>query len=95
MRDDWRDGPKRWDVWSIAAMLLECDMEKDEYLKAKQDKDTKKMLRKHLKKPTVCKYLRAIWEGTILRKKKEEILTIDEVGKLLQKVKFGSLEPEQ
>ena len=77
-------------MWAIAAVLLECDMDKDEYLHTKSDKETKVKLRKHLKKEGVCKHLRAIWEGTLLKKKSEDILSMDEVERLLHKVKFTS-----
>lgn len=90
VRDDWRDGSKKWDVWSLAAILLEADMEKDEYIKTKDDKETKCKLRKHLKYEDVCHHLRVIWEGTLQKKKKEEMITIDEIAKHLRRVKFRS-----
>ena len=88
VRDDWRDGSKKWDVWAIAAILLEADMEKDEYLKTKDDKETKCKVRKHLKRDGVCRYLKAIFEGTLMRRKNEEMITLDEIEKLLSKVRF-------
>lgn len=44
-RDNWRDGSKKWDVWSLAAILLEADMEKDTYRKTKDEKETKLKLK--------------------------------------------------
>lgn len=41
---NWRDGSRRWDVWALAAMILEADMEKDSYYKTKGEDDTKKKL---------------------------------------------------
>jgi hypothetical protein len=52
-------------------MILECDMEKDEYLHVKTDKETKVKLRKHLKREGICKHLKVIWEGTLMKKKNE------------------------
>jgi hypothetical protein len=88
VRDDWRDGSKKWDVWSFAAILLECDMDKDEYLHTKDDSQAKYKLRKHIKLEKVCKHLKTIWEGTILKKKSEEMITLEDIAMILHKVNF-------
>ena len=31
MNEDLRDGSVLWDIWALAAMILECDMEVNEY----------------------------------------------------------------
>jgi hypothetical protein len=30
-RMTWRDGSTKWDLWSIVAIILECDMNVDDY----------------------------------------------------------------
>ena len=35
--ETWRNGTKRWDVWALAAIILESDMPVDEYKKAKTE----------------------------------------------------------
>ena len=40
-RDNWRDGSTKWDVWSIAVMLLEANLPKDEYLHTNSETKTK------------------------------------------------------
>jgi serine/threonine protein kinase len=52
--DKWRDGSKRWDVWALAAMVLEADMGKDGYYRTKGEDDTIKKLEIHIKKPSTC-----------------------------------------
>jgi serine/threonine protein kinase len=69
LKPHWRDGSIRWDVWSFAAMLLEADLDKEEYIHTNNETEARLKLRKHLKKEGVCKHLRAIWEGTMLKKK--------------------------
>ena len=32
------DGDPRWDVWALGAMILEADMEKDEYLRVDNER---------------------------------------------------------
>ena len=40
-RDNWRDGSTKWDVWSVAVMLLEANLPKDEYLHTNSETKTK------------------------------------------------------
>ena len=87
-RPHWRDGSIKWDVWSFAAMLLEADMDKDEYIYTNNETEARLKLRRHLKKEGVCKRLRAIREGAMLKKKLEDMIGLDEVGSLLCKAKF-------
>jgi hypothetical protein len=63
-------------------------MKKDEFLHTRDDKEAKSKLRKHMKQPGICKQLKAIWEGTLLRLKKQDMLSLSEVKKLLEKAKF-------
>ena len=50
----WRDGSKKWDIWAMAAIILECDMFKDGYFNTKGEDDAKQKLKMHLKRPDTC-----------------------------------------
>lgn len=39
IRDDWKDGDFQWDVWAMAAVIIECDMPRNEYYSCKGEKD--------------------------------------------------------
>ena len=41
LANKWRDGSKKWDIWAMAAIILECDIHKDGYYKTKGENDTK------------------------------------------------------
>ena len=34
----WRDGSKKWDIWALAAIILEADMNIDVYLPTQDEK---------------------------------------------------------
>jgi serine/threonine protein kinase len=33
LREEWRNGSDKWDIWALAAMILEADMDKREYFR--------------------------------------------------------------
>jgi hypothetical protein len=37
LNDELRDGSSRWDIWAIGAIILESNMERDEYLETLTD----------------------------------------------------------
>ena len=85
---DWRDGYIRWDVWAIVAMLCEADMQKDEYLPTKGEKDAKQKIIKHLSRPSTCRKLKEIVEETISLSKKDHMIDLAEVERLVLRLKF-------
>lgn len=48
LRENWRNGSIKWDVWALTAMILEADMEKREYYRCHSELETKNRARKHL-----------------------------------------------
>ena len=40
------DGSPRWDVWSLGAMILEADMEKDHYLNVDSERVAQSLCKK-------------------------------------------------
>jgi len=57
-REEWRNGSDKWDIWALAAMILEADMDKREYYRCKTELDTKNKARKHIEREGVCKRLK-------------------------------------
>ena len=43
-REDWRDGDTQWDVWALAAMIIESDMPRNEYYSCRCEKDSKQRI---------------------------------------------------
>lgn len=40
LRQKWLNGSTQWDVWSIVAIMLECDMRPEAYLECNNESDT-------------------------------------------------------
>ena len=43
------DGSPRWDVWALGAVILEADMEKDQYLNIDSERAAQNLCQKHLR----------------------------------------------
>ncbi len=37
-KEQLRDGSTKWDIWSLGAMILEADLERNEYLRVKNER---------------------------------------------------------
>lgn len=46
-RDDWRDGSAKWDIWALAAMILEFDLRPNVYYKVNSEREAINLSQKH------------------------------------------------
>ena len=53
----WHDGSVRWDLYSLACIAVECDMERDVYFKLEYEEESKHAIKKHLANKDTCRYL--------------------------------------
>lgn len=77
-----------WDIWAVAAIIIECDMEIDFYLKTMTEANTKYKIKQHYKKHDPCSKLRELMDGTILLHKQLDMISLEQVKRLLLKIKF-------
>ena len=63
---DLADGSILWDVWSLAAIILESDMDTNEYLHVMTERGALQKASEYLKEGTKCKHLKALIKGTLL-----------------------------
>jgi len=77
LREDWRNGSDQWDIWALAAMILESDMNKREYYRCYSEIDTKNRARKHIEREDVSKKLKQIMDLVILEPKKDVKLSLE------------------
>lgn len=63
-------------------------MPKDEFLHTASENEAKTKIRNHLKKKTTCKQLSELVEGTIMKKRNEDMLSLDEINEIVKKIKF-------
>ena len=82
------DGSTLWDIWSLGAMILECDMDKDEYMRINSERGSLQKAEKVTEDKNTCRNLRAIVRGTVLCGRMEDMIRIEEIIKLLEQVSF-------
>ena len=67
MREKWTSGSIQWDIWALAAIILECDMPQLEYYAVKCEKQAKDKAKKHFESDNVSKSLYKLIEKIILK----------------------------
>jgi serine/threonine protein kinase len=82
------DGSPLWDVWALGAIILESDMEVDVYLRVNTERETLTKAEGHLKERDTCKHVKTLLKGTLLRGRMEDMLSLDQIIKLLEVAYF-------
>ena len=87
----WFDGDIMWDIYSLACIVVECDMAKDEYIRAKDERGAKGIIKKHLENKSTCEHLFSFVDKLILNYRGIENPSLDEVTEVLKMIKFRPL----
>ena len=58
--EDINDGSTDWDVWAYAAIILECDIERDAFIRIMKDDQTSALLREHVSMNNTCAILKKL-----------------------------------
>ena len=77
-------GSKAWDIYSYACIILETD----EYLSVNNARSIEWKAEKHVRRDDVCPQLKMLLRGTILRGKLSDMISVDDMMCLLERVKF-------
>ena len=88
MRPNLKDGSTLWDVWGMAAVILECDMRPGEYLGTANERGAQLKAEEHCKAKDTSPSLRIMLTHTMLR---NELGTMEGLGfmrKMLRNVAF-------
>lgn len=48
-RSNWEDGNVNWDIWAVAAIILESDVEIEAFINSNTEKDLKNIAAQYLK----------------------------------------------
>lgn len=67
-RETWLNGSVQWDVWSIVAIILECDMKPNEYLECNNEEQSIESAITHCNKKNVCERLKKLVKKVIINK---------------------------
>ena len=79
---------KAWDIYSYACIILESDLETDEYLSVNNARSIEWKAEKHVKRDDVCPQLKMLLRGTTLRGKLSDMISVDDIICLLERIKF-------
>ena len=79
MSKNLKDASTKWDSYALAAMALECDMEKDAYLHVITERCAKAKVYEYINEKGTCPELRNLLRKTLLAHDADDILEINEI----------------
>ena len=85
---DWMDGSRMWDIYALVCIVAECDMPKDLYKKAQDERGAKGMLKKHIEAKTTDINLSELVSRVVLNYKGTNDPTLDDVAATIKQIKF-------
>ena len=83
-----RDGSTIWDRYALAAIILECDMERDGYLGVNTEKETRFVVNKYMQNPECCEHIKHIVKQTLLCGSFHDVMSMEAMMEDLSKAKF-------
>lgn len=72
----------------MAAVILECDLEKDAYYGVRSVKEARYVVSKYLDEAGVCQHIKHMIRRTILCVHVNDIMDVDELVQDLEQIKF-------
>ena len=61
----FEDGDVQWDLYAFVAIVAECDMGVNEYMKVKNEREGKSAIKKHIENKGTCKILENLVQNVI------------------------------
>ncbi len=80
-----------WDFYSLACIAAECDLEKDQYLKVKEERGAKAVIKKHLESKNACIHLNELVDPIVLNYTGVDDPTHEDMADLIKQIKFRPL----
>ena len=62
---NFEDGDVQWDLYAFVAIVAECDMGVNEYMKVKNEREGKSVIKKHIENKQTCKTLANLVQNVI------------------------------
>ena len=82
------DGDICLDVYALAAIIVECDMEKDTYVRIADERAGRVLIKKHIEDKGTCAIIAELAKKTVLDVSAHFIPTLDEVEEMIKKIQF-------
>jgi hypothetical protein len=83
LRDTWHNGSIQRDIWSLAVIILESDMEQNEYAQCDSEREGKAAIKRHIEKPRVCVNIKEIAKKLIIEPEKHYKMTLERLESIL------------
>ena len=77
------DGSVLWDVWSLAMIIVESDLEHDIFMKINSERHGLLEVEKYTKEKTTCKSIRRILNSTVTLGNIKGSMKLEEIKELL------------
>nr|AAB42033.1 57 kD zinc finger/protein kinase chimera [Oxytricha fallax] len=90
-REDWRDGDFQWDVWALAAIIIECDMPRNDYYSTRCEKDANERIKQFIDKTRVSQSMKQMAESIIIKPNSRSDISIEQIELWLSKINFRPL----
>lgn len=84
----WYDGCQTWDKYALACIVIECDMEKDEYMRVKDERGGKALIKKHVENKATCEHIFDLADRLLLRHDSANEPSYDEIAEMIKRMKF-------
>ena len=78
----------KWDVWALGAMILEADLEKDQYLAVNNERTAQNICQLHLRRGDVNQDLKEVLRMTVMASLVVDIVKLRDIMPLIPKMKF-------
>jgi serine/threonine protein kinase len=85
---DFEDGDPQWDLYALVAIIAECDMGVNTYMKVKNEREGKQAIKKHIDEKQTCRVLANLVQSVIFCPKGGELPTFDEVEAAIKEISF-------
>lgn len=87
-REIYRDGDPSFDIFALGAVIMEADMDYDEYIRVNTSNMTEKKAEEYIALRDTHKSLKTIVKGTLLRGKNFALMSLDDIIKELEQASF-------
>ena len=84
----WNDGSEVYDIWAMGAIIMEADMQLDQYFNTLEADVSKVKAKAYIKEKNVCKHLVAIVKKTVLAEKKADFISLEELERQVREARF-------
>ena len=82
------DGDPQWDLYALVAIIAECDMGVNSYLKVKNEREGQTAIKRHIEDKQTCRILANLVQSVIFCPRGGELPTFEEVSAALKEINF-------